>query len=138
MRTENIAGKKVEIYDSIEELSINRFHKYNKNLLVDSGIGATGNDVTDHIGRAVNFINAEDKESAVKELNNLRLSIYLISNEINPKHLAFAPLVKSIDGEQMSDLSDSGMENTLSLLKEANKSVFEKIFDQVKKKLKPN
>ena len=32
---------KVELYNSIEELSIERFHKYNKMLLVDSGIGGS-------------------------------------------------------------------------------------------------
>ena len=40
MRTTQIGKYKVEIYDAIEDLPMQRFHKYNKMLLVDAGIGS--------------------------------------------------------------------------------------------------
>ena len=40
MVTIKIGTHDVEMYDSIDELPIIRFHKYQKLLLVDSGIGA--------------------------------------------------------------------------------------------------
>lgn len=49
MRTIKLAGKKVEIYDAIEDLPILRFHKYNKMLLIDAGIGSDLSDFDKHI-----------------------------------------------------------------------------------------
>ena len=40
MKNVQIKGMNVELYDSIEDLPIMRFHKYNKMLLVDAGVGS--------------------------------------------------------------------------------------------------
>lgn len=40
MRKIVLAKHKVELYDSIDELPIVRFHKYNKMLLIDAGVGS--------------------------------------------------------------------------------------------------
>lgn len=40
MKNVPIKGMNVELYDSIEDLPIMRFHKYNKMLLVDAGVGS--------------------------------------------------------------------------------------------------
>ena len=48
----------VEIYDSIDELPIQRFQKYNKFLLIDSGVGSDLQDVLNHIDRAKIYIKA--------------------------------------------------------------------------------
>ncbi|MGL5979408.1 MAG: hypothetical protein ACRCZY_00735, partial [Phocaeicola sp.] len=56
MRKETINGHKVEIYDSIDELPIRNFHKYNKYLLVDSGVGSDLNDINTKISLIQNYI----------------------------------------------------------------------------------
>ena len=38
MKEVELAGHKVVLYDSIDELPIARFHKYNRYLLVDAGV----------------------------------------------------------------------------------------------------
>ena len=45
MRKVTLSGHVVEIYDAIDELPMRRFHRYNKMVLVDAGIGS-------EIGRA--------------------------------------------------------------------------------------
>ena len=52
MKTVKIGKHTVELYDTIEELPVIRFHKYQKYLLVDSGIGSTIEDFDKHIEKA--------------------------------------------------------------------------------------
>lgn len=49
MKNVQIKGMNVELYDSIEDLPIMRFHKYNKMLLVDAGVGSDLSDLDRHI-----------------------------------------------------------------------------------------
>ena len=49
MKREVINNHIVILYDSIDELPIIRFHKYNKYMLIDSGIGSDLNDINVHI-----------------------------------------------------------------------------------------
>lgn len=134
MRQERINKHVVELYDSIDELPIVRFQKYNKYLLIDSGVGSDMNDVLDHIDRAKLYISANPK-MAVVEMENMRQAIYLISEEISPKYMAFAVLVHKIDGKEMNDLSDVGLKKVLEILNEVKKSWIDGILDLVKKKL---
>ena len=53
MKREVINNHIVILYDSIDELPIIRFHKYNKYMLIDSGIGSDLNDINVHIDRAI-------------------------------------------------------------------------------------
>lgn len=134
MRQERINKHVVELYDSIDELPIVRFQKYNKYLLIDSGVGSDMNDVLDHIDRAKLYISA-NPTMAVVEMENMRQAIYLISEEISPKYMAFAVLVHKIDGKEMNDLSDVGLKKVLEILNEVKKSWIDGILDLVKKKI---
>ena len=100
MRKIVLAKHKVELYDSIDELPIVRFHKYNKMLLV-------------------RYCRLNQPDKAEKEIGNIRQNIYFIQSEISPKHLAFAALVKSIDGKLVDDLTDDGLQKVLDLFAEA-------------------
>ncbi|MGL5980414.1 MAG: hypothetical protein ACRCZY_05965 [Phocaeicola sp.] len=133
MRKETINGHKVEIYDSIDELPIRNFHKYNKYLLVDSGVGSDLNDINTKISLIQNYIE-KDIHKAKVELENLRQAMYLINSEVNVKHLAFMALVKSIDGKP-TNYSDEGLKETLEIFKEQKKSWFDRLFKAVKKKI---
>lgn len=134
MRTEQIGKNIVEIYDSIDELPIKRFHKFNKYMLVDSGIGSDLNDINRHIGRISKYIGT-DNDSAKKELENLRQSLYMISEETNVKHLSFAILVKSINGKAVFDISDEGVRKTMARLSEIKQGFLDRLIESVKKKI---
>ena len=134
MREETIGKHKVKIYDSIDELPIARFHKYNKYLLIDSGVGSDLEDADGKFVRAIKFVKT-DPDLAVKELQNLRQLLHLINTTLNPKHLAFATLVVEIDGKPVTDLSDSGIQETLRILGEAKKGWLDWLMESVKKKI---
>lgn len=134
MKTEKIGKYTVEIYDSIDELPIKRFHKFNKYVLVDSGIGSDLNDINTKISRIAQFIEKEP-ESAKLELENLRQSLYMITEEINLKHLSLIPLIKSINGKEVHDLSDENIKFLLKKLSSVNLGFFNRLVESVKKKI---
>lgn len=138
MRQVKIGKKLVEIYDSIDELPIKRFHKFNKYVLVDSGVGSDLSDINDHINRTLGFVNKSDKDNAVKQLENLRQCLYLISQETNIKHLSFMILVKSIDGKEIYDISDENLKHLLKIFENESKGRLDKLIELVKKKLTTN
>lgn len=112
-----INKKIVRVYDSIDEMPIINFQKYNKYLLIDSGIGSDADDIDAHIVKIAKFIKANDNKKALQELQNMRQNIYMVNNEISPKYLAFAALIYSIDGKEVNDLSDDGLKKLLQDLK---------------------
>ena len=116
MKDVRLNGHKVELFSSIEELPIIRFHKYNKCLLVDAGIGSDLTAFDSHIERVVRYIRADKREEAAKEMENLRQNIYIIIQGMSPQHLAFACLVARIDGKPVTDLSDEGLQKVLEQL----------------------
>lgn len=134
MRTVKIGELTVELFDSIDELNVCRFHKYNKMLLVDSGIGSDLVDFDNHVERAMRFIKT-NVELAMAELDNLRQLVYFIHSEVSPKHLAFCVLVKSINGEPCNDLSDDALQNMLKRFAEFPNIELTAQMEAVKKKI---
>ena len=110
MREVKVGKHKVVLYNSIEELPMARFHKYNKMMLVDAGLGSDLNAVDGHIERAVAFIKNDRRQEAATELENMRQAIYLVMQQVSPRHLSFAVLVKSVDGMACDDISDNVIE----------------------------
>ena len=135
MRTAIINKRKVELYDSIDEMPIINFQKYNKYLLIDSGIGSDVDDIDRHISRIAKYLKMDDKAKALQELQNMRQSIYMVTSEISPKHLAFAALIKSVDGKEVTDLSDENLKVILADLNKERHSLITKIFLAIKKKV---
>jgi hypothetical protein len=119
MVTAKIGKHTVEYFDTIEELPIVRFHKYQKLLLVDAGIGSDIAAFDQHVERVRRYIAAEKPESAQKELENLRQCVYMVQNGISPQHRAFAVLVTKIDGQECNDLSDDALNAITERLKDA-------------------
>lgn len=135
MREEKINGLKVKMYDSIDELPIVRFHKYNKFMLIDSGIGSDLTDIDTHITKISSFIATDDKKNAIIEVENMRQLLYMITEGLSPKHLAFACLVHSINGNLITDISDDGLKKVNERLKSINRKWFSKMIESLKKKI---
>lgn len=118
-----IVNKKVvRVYDSIDEMPIVNFQKYNKYLLIDSGIGSDADDIDAHITRVAKFIKSNNAKKALQELQNMRQNMYMVNSEISPKYLAFAALIYSVDGKEVNDLSDDGLKKLLQDLKDIKHS----------------
>lgn len=135
MKTITIKNHVIKLYDSIDELPIVNFQKYNKCILIDSGIGSDIDSVDAHIINVAKYINANDKKQAISELQNLRQNMHMIVSNVSPKFLAFAALVHSIDGEEQKDLSDSRLQEIIDMIGEAPSSILVDLLAGLKKKL---
>lgn len=127
--------KIVQVYDSIDEMPIVNFQRYNKYLLIDSGIGSDADDIDAHIAKVAKFIKANDTKKALQELQNMRQNIYMVNNEISPKYLAFAALIHSVDGKKVDDLSDDGLKRLLQGIRGIKHSVVVDFLLWLKKKV---
>lgn len=135
MKTLYINKKVVRVYDSIDEMPIVNFQKYNKYLLIDAGIGSDIDDVDSHIIRIARHIASNDSKKALQELQNMRQNIHMINCKISPKYLAFAALIHSVDGKEVHDLSDDSLKNLLDELKEVKHSSLVDFLFRLKKKV---
>lgn len=123
------------LYNSIDELPMERFHRYNKMLLVDAGVGSDISDFDTHIERVVRYIRKGDNENGAKELDNLRQNVYLIMSEQSASDMSFACLVRSIDGEVCNDISEEGLAAILKRLGGVPRREMTDALQSVKKKI---
>ena len=135
MKVVTIKGHTIKLYDSIDELPIVNFQKYNKCILIDSGLGSDIDSVDSHIVNIAKFINSDNKKQALLELQNMRQNLYMIVSNVSPKNLAFAALIHSIDGEEQKDLSDTHLQELIDIINESEQSVLSSILLGLKKKL---
>ena len=124
----------VEIYDAIDELPIVRFHKYQKLLLIDAGVGSDIVAFDQRTEKMRRYIMDGKTELAQKELENLRQAVFMIQNEISPKHRAFAVLVAKMDGRECSDLNDDALLRLTNELNDVPEKELTAQLEAVKKK----
>lgn len=138
MRTENINGNIIEIYDSIEQLPMVRFHAFSRGIMLDSGIGSDVDDIDKRMASSIAMIQKGDHGDAIKEINNMRAALANVMGNINPKMLSFASLVKSINGKECNDLSHNGLTKVLDMIGqfEISYNTVATVYNEVKKKLK--
>lgn len=135
MVTVKIGKHTVEMYDAIEELPIVRFHKYQKLLLVEAGIGSDLVALDQRIEKVRRYLMDNKPDKAQKELENLRQSVWMIQNSINPKHRAFAVLVAKIDGREYPDISDDSLQTIMETLNDVSEKDMTAQLEAVKKKI---
>lgn len=115
MITQRIGRHTVTLYETIDELDIDRFTAWNKYMMIDGALGSTFDDIDRlHLSQLMSVL--DDKTKAVQQVANLRELVFSIINGINHQHHAYCCLVHSIDGIERSDYSDSGIKETLAVL----------------------
>lgn len=134
MKTLNINGIKLEMYDCIDEMPIVNFQKYNKYILIDSGIGSDIDSIDTHLINLAKLIKT-DMAKAQQELQNMRQNMYMVVSEISPKYMAFVSLIHSINDNLITDLSDDNIKNIISELKNVKHSIIIDFIARIKKKL---
>lgn len=125
----------IKLYDSVDELPISAYQRYNKFLLIDAGIGSSIDDFDAHIVKLAKLIGNNEREKAVQELQNMRQNLFMINANISPKYLAFAALVYSIDGKKIEAVSDDDYSELLAKIQEIPHSLLTKTLDWLKKKI---
>ena len=135
MVTAKIGKHTVEYYDTIEELPIVRFHRYQKLLLIDAGIGSDIAAFDQRIERTRRYLASGSTEKAQQELENMRQCVYMIQNGISPQHRAFAALITKLDGQECNDLSDDALTAITERLKDVPANEQAAQLDAAKKKI---
>ena len=133
-------GNQIQYYNSIDELPINRYQLHNKYTILDSGIGSTAQDVRNHYNRMYKLLQQNDIENLSKEIVNTQQNIEFIITGVNPALFSFIPLIHSINGKKLTDLSDENIKRTLDKLSKKGFTAG-KLFgllNQVKKNLMKN
>lgn len=135
MREVKIGKHKLKIYDSIEELPIVRYHKFNKFVLIDAHIGSSIQEFDMHLEKASRYIKNGKMDLAGKELQNLRQNVFFIQNEFSPQLMSLAVLVYSIDGKEVGAPTDENLTAVTKLFESLSVKEFQSIYTEVKKKL---
>lgn len=135
MKTIEANNKIIKLYDSIDEMPIANFQKYNKCVLIDSGIGSDIDSVDSHIVKIAKLVNSGNNARAMQELQNMRQNMHMIVQNVSPKYMAFAALVHSIDGVVVTDLSDSNLVEIINSISSVKASIVDNILEWLKKKL---
>ena len=126
---------KVVMYDSIEELPIVRFQKYNKMLMLDAGLGSDVSALDGHLARVSEYIKANDLTNAYAEIDNLRQTLFNVQNGLTPHFMSLIPLMAEVDGEPLTDLSDENIQVVYDRLKDVTMRAYEGAASEVKKKI---
>jgi hypothetical protein len=116
MRTINVNKHKVEIYDTAERMTMKRYQRFNKFLMIDNEVGSDFADFNSRLSKAIAFLKKGMKDEGVAELGNWRQMVFNAFTEYSPKGMALALLVHSIDGEERNDITASGLQETLDRL----------------------
>jgi len=135
MKKMMLGKHKVTLYDSIEELPIVRFQKYNKMLMVDAGLGSDLAALDAHLARVSEYIKHNDRDNAAKEIDNLRQTLYNVQNGITPHFMSLVPLMSEIDGEPLTDLSDESIKAVYERLQDVTIGDYETTSADAKKKI---
>ncbi|QDP50442.1 MAG: putative structural protein [Prokaryotic dsDNA virus sp.] len=99
------------MFDSIQELIIDRYQKYNSNVMIDAGIGSDLNSFRERVEN-VKRLMKHDQGKAAMELENMVSNVMMIMSGSNPELNSFIVLIKSINGKKVIDeeLTESGIE----------------------------
>jgi len=112
MKTERFGKHTVMLYETIDELPVDRFTAWNKYMMLDGALGSTFEDIDRlHLSQLTMVI--DDKAKALQQITNLRELVFSLVNQVNYQHHAFCCMIYSIDGDLIIDYTDTGIKETL-------------------------
>lgn len=134
MKKIKIGCHDIEIWDSVEDMPIARWNKFQKYLMIEGSASIDTSSIENHVRRAQLLIKeAGGAMRAAVELENILQSIAFSNSGVNPKSYAFACVVRSIDGELCDDISDDGLKHTIERLDSISKREQDSVVETVKK-----
>lgn len=131
-----VGKHEVELYDSVHNLPILRFQRFNKYLMQSCDIGNTFEDFDTSTQKTVQFLKKKMLTEAINEMENRRQTVFNAFNEFTPMGKALAVLVKRINKEHFYDFSPNSLDRVLVKLDNIGFSYSEAIekVNEVKKK----
>lgn len=136
MRTINIPGCEIKLYEDIDEMPVMVYNLFNEYSLKDHNIGSDIEAINRHFERLDFFLARKKTGDAIQERKNMQQTYWNIFNGINFPSLQFACLVHSINGKKVDDYSETGLLELLNSLSKkglTQKMVRENIEESKKK-----
>lgn len=124
-------------YAKANEMVLHRYSRFQKYLLLKSGIGSSMESVNTHFTKLHGFIAHQMLDEIKTEAENLHYNFHAILQEIDYEDLAFAVCVHSINGEVITDQSEDNLTHIIKRLSEAGmtKEMLSAAVDDIKKKI---
>lgn len=135
-----VKGHTIEVFDSIDELGILRFHKFNKYQMQANEVGSDFADYEARTEQTYKFLQKKMFKEAIKELNNRRLTVFNAYNNNPIRGKAFAVMIKQIDDKRYNGTGQDEIKEILNHLERIGLSYIKsmEILIDVKKNSKPN
>jgi hypothetical protein len=125
------------MYDGVDEMPIVRYHKFTQLLIIASGVGSDMEAAKQKVADIRRYLANGEPKKADMELTNLHQALSFIYGGIDPRSAAFACMVKSIDGEEQTDMSQAALDALGERINAiVTKGERDGILDAIKKKLK--
>ena len=138
MITKQLGRLTLKMYNGIDELPAERYHKFNLYCLMSAGIGNDAEALQSHMASIYTALNKKDYDSLLVMFQNYYHSLHFIVEQMDTQSIAFCCLIHSINGDEITDISD---DNLMAISKRINKatkrSIALKLLDEIKKKLNP-
>jgi len=133
-------GHTIEMYDSIHDLPILRFQRFNKYQMISNEIGNTFEDYDRRMAKTIQFLEKKMIDEAKQELQNQRQTVFNSYNNFTPVGKSLAVLVKRIDKTIYDTFTPDDLDRCLEHLDKIGLdygTAIEKLLE-VKKKSKRN
>ncbi len=136
----NHGRHEIEFFDSIHNLPILRFQRFNKYQMQASEIGSTFEDYDHRTQKAIQFLKKDMNAEAAQELENRRQTVFNAYNEFSPQLKSLAILVKRINNKEYTTFAPDDLDRCLKHLDKIGlgQNVSLESLQKVKKKSKPN
>lgn len=108
----------IEFFDSPEEMTMRRYQRFNKFLMIANEVGSDFEDYNARTNKAIKYLQNGFIDKAVQELENRRQMVFNAFQEYDPSGRALACLVHSINGVVYSDFTKNGLNQILNHLEE--------------------
>lgn len=140
MKSYKLGLHEVKFYNSIDDLPIKRFQKFNKYMMIDNEVGSTFEDFLRRDRMISEFIDKEMYEEAKTAMSNRSQTVFNAYMDYSPREQALAIMVHSIDGKRYTDYSDDTLDEITGRLDEYGftKKDMDETIEKVKKKSKKN
>jgi len=136
MRKINLNKHEIELYDGVDEMPVTRYHKFTQLMVLSAGVGNDIAAVKSKLLGIKQMLDDKQPEKAKVELLNLYQTFFFIDTVTDPRSLAMACCVHSIDGKEVESISDDTLNDIATLLDEwMTKAERDDITNSVKKKI---
>lgn len=131
---------KIVLYDSIKELSSERYHEFQKLVIKDLEIGDDIQSVFKHFSKFKILLTSETVDQAHQELKNIFQTFFFLIQGISVKSYCFAALVDEINGFRVTSLDEESVQRVIREITRCGLKEYEviEIVEDVKKNLSQN